>query len=206
MDVNLDDAEVQTPARSPKWLVVNCPAGETMDYEEALIEAGIGVWTPGLWIRRRVPRRRVRAWRLSPVMPGYLFFPIPDLPAFEALRDRFKQELRPMKIMSRFVVLGDEDLEGLRAFDNRVKPGVTARTPPAGGTGQGHGPAEEDKIPEAEWAVGTGVRLKGVLEGVEGVVRSKLPGGLYSVAIKNSPARVSIQGFLLQPLAIVRGE
>ena len=183
-----------TPSRDPEWLVVTCPAGETVAYEEALTEKGVGAWTPQMWIRKRVPRRRVKVWVRVSVLPGHLFVPLRDLPTVGGIRDPFKGELRPMKIGARFVVLAGEDLEGLREFDNRERPQPK----------QDHGdkplpdPEPEPQVPVVVWEVGAKVRIKGLLAGTEGVVRGTTPDGKVSVAINYSPTRVLISGFLLE--------
>lgn len=183
-----------TPSRDPEWLVVTCPAGETVAYEEALTERGVRAWTPQMWIRKRVPRRRVRVWVRVSVLPGHLFVPLSDLPKVGMIKDPFKGELRPMKIDARFVVLADKALEGLREFDNRERPRPKQDTPDK----PLPDPEPEPQVPVAVWEVGAKVRVKGLLAGAEGVVRGTAPDGKVSVAINYSPTRVLISGFLLE--------
>ena len=199
MVIELNDVN-QTPARNPKWIVVRCPGAVTLDYERELVDQDVGVWTPAFWVRKRLPRRRLKVWAQVPILPGYLFMWIPDLPKFGGLPWSYKADLRPMSISGRYVVLDEEDLSGLRELDQREKPEGRRATPQ-------NNQLPDPQLPESpKWKVGDKVRVKGVLAGAEGVVASVPPGEDVVVALKNSPAKVKVSGFLLEQIALYGGE
>lgn len=192
------------PARSVKWIVVRVPGGgggaETLKYEEGLGELGVTAWTPAMWIHKRLPRRRLRVWELRAILPGYLFLDVRGLPNYGSLPFSIRQEVRPFLIQGKYVVLGDQDLEGLREFDNRVKP---EGRKVGGGKSTLPGPESPVAVPVPEWVAGDSVRVKGVLGGMEGVVVAVNPQtGEATVALRNSPAKVKVSGFLLERGAV----
>lgn len=109
----------KTPAR---WMVFRCPGSETGDLEDLLEKLGFSVWTPRVWVSRRVPRRKVRRVILLAMLPSYLFV--------DAEADRKELEKLgakhgfwgPMAIRGERVVIKDEDLDGLRESDDRIGP------------------------------------------------------------------------------------
>lgn len=102
------------------WLVFRCPGSETGNLEDLLGEMGHKVWTPRVWVSKRVPRRKVRRVVLLAMLPSYLFVSrhadLEELAALGAKHGFWG----PMAIRGKRVELKDKDLDGLREADDRV--------------------------------------------------------------------------------------
>lgn len=97
-----------------------CPGSETGNLEDLLGEMGHKVWTPRVWVSKRVPRRKVRRVVLLAMLPSYLFVSKhADLDQLERLGAKHGF-WGPMAIRGKRVELKDEDLDGLREADDRV--------------------------------------------------------------------------------------
>jgi hypothetical protein len=102
------------------WLVYRCPGSETGDLEDRLGELGHKVWTPRVWFKKRVPRKRLYRVVLLSMLPSYLFVSRhADLEALAALGAKHGF-WGPMAIRGVRVELRDQDLDGLRAADDRT--------------------------------------------------------------------------------------
>lgn len=181
-------------ARS-EWTVLRCPSVKTLALEHELNERGGRAWAPACWISKRLPRKRARAWAMVPILPSYLFVEGDWRFAVRLLPWADRVLLKPMAIRGEYIVLADEALDGLRGFDNRVRPGEPGKPKPV----------VDPALPAPPvFGVGDHVVLQGILGGRPGVVIGKCPDGEYSVAIKNSPVRLKVSGFLIQEDTLYR--
>lgn len=186
------------PARPNGWAVYRCAGPDTLDFEDRLNEAGVQAWTPRCWVSRRVPRRRTKVWKLAPVMGSYLFVSIDDADKIPRLPWGIRGLGKAMVIQGQFVVVTDQDLDGLREFDRRDPPRPRRK-------GRLPDPGTPQVPPPPVFQVGQTVFVKGVLGGIEAEVLARTPGGEYTVAPKNSPIRVTVSGFMLEQVGVYRG-
>lgn len=196
------------PARTPEWFVLRVSGRETVRWEKELADLGLRVWTPWLWVQKRKPRSKVTYWEQVPVLGSYLFLRLEDVLGFKLLPAATLNEVKPMTIGGKFVLLEDGELEGLREYDRRDLDAakIQAALAKRGRRRRGRlfvqdaeAVAEEVGLPSWSWTKGDKVRVKGVLAGVEGVVEA-VWGDEVEVAIKIPAARLKVPGFLLEPL------
>lgn len=102
------------------WLVFRCPGSETGNLEDLLGEMGYKVWTPRVWFKKRIPRKKLYRVVLLSMLPSYLFVArSSDLKALEGLGAKHGF-WGPMVIQGKRVEIYDKDLDGLREADDRT--------------------------------------------------------------------------------------
>lgn len=117
------------------WLVFRCPGSETGNLEDLLGEMGYKVWTPRVWFKKRIPRKKLYRVVLLSMLPSYLFVArSSDLKALEGLGAKHGF-WGPMVIQGKRVEIYDKDLDGLREADDRTSAPKKWVDPPSGPVG-----------------------------------------------------------------------
>ena len=109
------------------WCILQTTSARTLGLANSLTAAGIEAWTPVRIELRRVPRRKARQEKLTPLTPRYVFARASHLvdildtyhahPTFRMFLD----ESGP-------VLIPDNQLEPLRTEESRSRPKQRART------------------------------------------------------------------------------
>lgn len=109
------------------WCILRTNSSRTLNLAISLTAAGIEAWTPVRIELRRVPRRKARQEKITPLIPRYVFARashLPDLfethhahPTFSLLHDENGPAL-----------VSDNELEPLRTEESRSRPKQRART------------------------------------------------------------------------------
>ena len=122
-----------------------------------------------------------------------MFVSVDDAGKIQELPWVIRGKGKAMVVQGRFVVVSDQDLDGLREFDQRERPQPRRKAKHLLGPNTPQAPV---------YRVGQTVFVKGVLGGVEAEVIAIAPGGEYTVAPKNSPIKVTVSGFMLSQVGV----
>ncbi len=175
---------------------------------------GVRTWAPRIWIRKRLPRKKVRIWQEVPVLPSYFFIAAEDMNEAPRLFGRLSYS--PMLIQGQWVTVGDEDLEGLKAFDQPdqgkafedwMARKALKEADKSAGCGQvglsgsvipgGIGGPPMGEI----WTPGNHFRVRGAfMTGVRCILMEVHKDGEVTIAVQNSAVRLRIAHFLLDPI------
>lgn len=55
------------------WFLVRTSSDKTIELADILHHDGIRAWTPRVWVRKRLPRKKARKLVLIPIFPGFIF-------------------------------------------------------------------------------------------------------------------------------------
>lgn len=172
------------------WCILQAHGADTLRVVEALIEEGLGVWTPLKWRQARTKIIRSRYDEPRPILPGYVFGDVGhidqfvrlaglrrrDFPRFWFLEDETQAGATPL--------VADRDLNGLREYEAVLRAQFEADkrkgvTPPT------FEPATEVRMEEGAYA------------GLSGEVVEMRGRGCAMVAIPGFASPVKVSSLLL---------
>ena len=129
-------------------------------------------------------------------MRSYVFVSSDDADKIQELPWTIQGKGKAMVVQGQFVFVTDQDLDGLREFDQREPPQPRRKSKHL------PGPKTPQVPPPPVYRVGQRVFVKGVLGGAEAEVIALTLGGEYTVALKNSPIKVTVSGFMLSQVNV----
>jgi hypothetical protein len=203
-------------AQEAKWLVLRCEGKLTLDLEDLLVREGLRAWSPRYWLRKRLPRKKVRIWVETALTPSFVFLRGEDLEwacnvrddsgvSGHRVTDQGKPVLfRPSKNQGSLLQVFDWELGPLRAYDQREYPGIVPSQAPV---------VEEEPnpvyvaenppelVPPHDFQVHQTVRVKeGLFTDLIGTVETINADGGITIAIKKSSLKLTFFSFHLDPI------
>lgn len=187
------DAEKQARVRrrkaDAKWYVIRVRPALTLSMAAELKTLNILGWTPKVWVRKRLPRKKARRLVLIPLLPGYIFIHPDAMPEFRKVNPTLFWYASPYLFNGWEMQVPQSELHVLAESDNPEKPvrPEEAKT--------------DDEIVLAAYEVGEKVMVDHPLVGrVPGAVTA-VRGSEYRVLLENfSSIPVRLPHFLLSKL------
>lgn len=153
---------------------------------------GLRAWSPRVWVRKRLPRKKARRLTVIPILPTYVFVHQDDFLSYLKEQDGRYWFSSPARFNGYFMTVPETEMAGLAEQDNPEKP----RAPEEG--------LDEDAIVIETFEVGERVKFQQAPFGeMEGEVIAVLSGNEYRILLKNNfPWKVVLPHFLLERITL----
>lgn len=170
------------------WNLVRTSASRTLELTDLLLGDGLRAWSPRVWVRKRLPRKKVRRLTVIPILPTYVFVHQDDFSSYLKERNGRYWFSSPARFNAHFMTVPETEMAGLVEQDAPEKPRALEEG------------LDEDTIVLETFEVGERVKFyQDPFGEMEGEVIAALSGNDYRILLKNNfPGTMRIPHFLLE--------
>lgn len=106
-----------------RWIILRTAGPRTLPLARSLQSAGMDVWTPCAWVKRRLPRKRTYVEREAAILPTFVFVRPAHLPELLAALSAHRNPHPAFSLFRHggaFPIVGDGEMASLHAEEERL--------------------------------------------------------------------------------------